>query len=535
MGELVKITHLGDPKILLYLWPRLSNIQMAFRNILLPFLFLWVVSALGFKIHASPIKLDKELSGNLITQHFAILEDFEGTLKFADVVQGKHDAAFQNNNRQEIFRFLTNSPLFLRLELLPGTLEKGILELDQQVIRIAKMQVRSGTAMGPLESAGTSVLPSSKPVAPDKLAFNIPPIERSSILYLHIRSTHPLNFGVRIYSPEDWQTNMRWYDMVLAIYLLVMGLVLVSGILMLRFRREWLYVLYISYALTFGLALLFIYGLAYRLVDVANGDYFIPILIPLSMAFLVELFRRFFKANGFWTRFSWAFRGVSIFFVLVAVVFIAFNPPWTDTLILRIAPILLFTLVVLTMVSRIKGLTIMNWFLVGWLMMGTAAIIYTLIMNGVEGIDTHLKIAPLFGSLGEMIFFLLALNHNSIGQKYQMEQKLAKIKLQLADLEKMHRHITTEDKVSEEVRPPGDGPLLNMYLLNPLTEREGEVLAAISLGKTNPQIAESLFISVNTVKTHVLRIYSKLEVKNRTEAALKAMEMDLLPPKNSSN
>lgn len=51
-----------------------------------------------------------------------------------------------------------------------------------------------------------------------------------------------------------------------------------------------------------------------------------------------------------------------------------------------------------------------------------------------------------------------------------------------------------------------------------LTEQEEKVLILISQGKTNPQIADELFISVNTVKFHVKNIYLKLDVKNRVQA-----------------
>ncbi|NOQ71947.1 MAG: tetratricopeptide repeat protein [Crocinitomix sp.] len=69
---------------------------------------------------------------------------------------------------------------------------------------------------------------------------------------------------------------------------------------------------------------------------------------------------------------------------------------------------------------------------------------------------------------------------------------------------------------------------LNLYLLNPLSDREIEVLYLIAEGKKNKDIADQLFISVNTVKTHVLHIYEKLDVKNRTEAAAKANSMKIL-------
>jgi DNA-binding NarL/FixJ family response regulator len=51
-----------------------------------------------------------------------------------------------------------------------------------------------------------------------------------------------------------------------------------------------------------------------------------------------------------------------------------------------------------------------------------------------------------------------------------------------------------------------------------LTDREGEVLAAMSEGSTNTEIAEELVIAPSTVETHVRNILQKLGARNRTEA-----------------
>jgi|LSQX01.3.fsa_nt_gb NarL family two-component system response regulator LiaR len=62
----------------------------------------------------------------------------------------------------------------------------------------------------------------------------------------------------------------------------------------------------------------------------------------------------------------------------------------------------------------------------------------------------------------------------------------------------------------------------------PLSTRETEVLALITRGLSNREIAESLFLSEKTVKTHVANILQKLNVKSRTQAALYAMRKNLI-------
>jgi DNA-binding NarL/FixJ family response regulator len=54
-----------------------------------------------------------------------------------------------------------------------------------------------------------------------------------------------------------------------------------------------------------------------------------------------------------------------------------------------------------------------------------------------------------------------------------------------------------------------------------LTEREREILKCITDGKSNKEISDGLFVSVETVKSHVKNLYKKLNVKNRVEAAMK--------------
>ncbi|QJI27395.1 helix-turn-helix transcriptional regulator [Pseudomonas sp. ADAK18] len=63
---------------------------------------------------------------------------------------------------------------------------------------------------------------------------------------------------------------------------------------------------------------------------------------------------------------------------------------------------------------------------------------------------------------------------------------------------------------------------------NPLSQRELEVLQLIALGNSNLEIADQLFISLHTVKTHARRIHSKLGVERRTQAVAKAKMLGLM-------
>ena len=70
-----------------------------------------------------------------------------------------------------------------------------------------------------------------------------------------------------------------------------------------------------------------------------------------------------------------------------------------------------------------------------------------------------------------------------------------------------------------------DLELLNSKVLAKITQKEFEILISIFEGKTNRQMADQHFISLNTIKTHVKNLYDKLDVHTRTQAIAKLREM----------
>ena len=65
-------------------------------------------------------------------------------------------------------------------------------------------------------------------------------------------------------------------------------------------------------------------------------------------------------------------------------------------------------------------------------------------------------------------------------------------------------------------------------LVEPLSERELEILGVLAGGASNKEIAQQLFITEGTVKNHVTNILGKLGVRDRTQAALKGRELGLV-------
>jgi LuxR family maltose regulon positive regulatory protein len=96
-------------------------------------------------------------------------------------------------------------------------------------------------------------------------------------------------------------------------------------------------------------------------------------------------------------------------------------------------------------------------------------------------------------------------------------------------------HAREDDKLNTYIRK-----LLNAFdktkpepanaqpLIDPLSERELEVLRLVADGLSNDEISQKLFLALSTVKGHNLRIFNKLQAKSRTEAVARARELGLL-------
>jgi LuxR family maltose regulon positive regulatory protein len=74
--------------------------------------------------------------------------------------------------------------------------------------------------------------------------------------------------------------------------------------------------------------------------------------------------------------------------------------------------------------------------------------------------------------------------------------------------------------------PVKSGQIQN--LVEPLSDRELEVLRLLAAGKKNQEIADALFVVLGTVKAHINSIYRKLEVSTRVQAVTRARELGLL-------
>ena len=88
----------------------------------------------------------------------------------------------------------------------------------------------------------------------------------------------------------------------------------------------------------------------------------------------------------------------------------------------------------------------------------------------------------------------------------------------------------TRRLMEEFVRRPSSGPAEPPPGLDTLTERESEVLVAVARGLSNTEIADTLFMSPATAKTHVSRLLTKLHARDRAQLVMLAYEAGVVAP-----
>lgn len=129
--------------------------------------------------------------------------------------------------------------------------------------------------------------------------------------------------------------------------------------------------------------------------------------------------------------------------------------------------------------------------------------------------ELHLVLGEVTWQLGDPALARRSLQAGlALAERCQVQQAVRELRLRAPEL-------LSELGLEPQAAPAGAAQ-------NPLSQRELEVLQLIALGNSNLEIADRLYISLHTVKTHARRIHSKLGVERRTQAVAKAKTLGLM-------
>lgn len=144
-------------------------------------------------------------------------------------------------------------------------------------------------------------------------------------------------------------------------------------------------------------------------------------------------------------------------------------------------------------------------------------------------IAKHIFFYAAIAASGFILWMMLERSFFNGSISYQVFSTVGGLAILLAGMY-FGRNMFTKTVVQKEIIEKEVFVPFNMHIAenNLLSAREAEILLLMSRGLTNEQIGKELFISLNTVKTHLAKMYSKLDVKNRTSAIARAKELKIL-------
>ena len=117
-----------------------------------------------------------------------------------------------------------------------------------------------------------------------------------------------------------------------------------------------------------------------------------------------------------------------------------------------------------------------------------------------------------------------------LGGETTMDQGLTmRLLARLAEETDRRREPSPEPAGEPREAPPAGPPSAKPAPERPLSTKELEVVRLLAAGKTNRDIAQTMLVSLSSVKTYVKRAMDKLVVSDRTQAAVRAIELGLLP------
>ena len=358
---------------------------------------------------------------------------------------------------------------------------------------------------------------SGNKVQKDKLSvdYKFPALELKNLnhntYYLKVEFPKEANFPFKLVSQKDFYKlridnqsfNSFYYGLVLMVLIL-------NIFFYVKFKNS-IFLYYTLFLFSMTLGMLLYDGSLINIFRTNNFGKHIEFLARLMETVTLILFSISFLNLTVKTP---KFTKSTVFFPIIMVVFYVLFL-MTDKFIFEalgdVLGISVFFILWVIGLRYIKKIPYAKFYVLGYLLIMPVGAYYFLGYGfGVWYIDGNIKLAKI-ASFIDILVFTYALSYRLKIRDEENENMVIELKAFIEN--------STFSKKSE---PKNVEPYLQLLIKNnissePLSLRELEVFKAIMEGLTNTQIAEKLFISINTVKTHNRKIYKKLNISNKVE------------------
>lgn len=349
-------------------------------------------------------------------------------------------------------------------------------------------------------------------------------------IYIKVQSFSFLKESFSIKTSKEIHKQSASY-LILYVSVIAVLLVLATYLFLLFCRsRRRIILYYVFYIVAVILASFFISNL---------GRYLIWDKLPFSntyfegamVMFLVSFYNLFASKATFLKSWSVVFYNINLVLILsypiLFLISILIHNLYFVALISGIFPgIALLLLCVMVIQNVVNKNLNSRYFLFGFLFFFSGVVLRLLINEGLIKHTFKVEVVIFIGIVLEVFVFSYVVIHHLDKEFLKGKENEKKLINSLSVIDELKEKIQSlSDSNENHMQLISIDKSINSFLLTPLSKREIEVLNSIIKGGKYKEISEELHISINTLKTHVSRIYSKLEINNRVEAINKVTKL----------
>lgn len=449
-------------------------------------------------------------------EEISYFSDSTHTLTLENILE-KSDNLFQVNHEKNIDLGLLDDAVWVKLDISNKSDTKNwILAIDYPLIKTADVYCVDIGGKIISNSSGLSIPYSKRSIKSRDLAFPLK-IDSSAKVFIRLTSMMPMKIPLSIRSAENYYQKSSFQLAGYAIYYGIVCLFLLLNIFYFFYLKERTFLLYCFALASIALGLGSDNGLAFKYLWPETplfNNYSNTLFAGAANLFMLLFVRKLLLSKVYCPagdKIALLLQYVTIVFMLVALIHPHRFVVLTGGLLTLIGFPVFIWLGVRAWMADYK---IARYYMLGWVGLALGVTIhicsfFAFIPNEIGSFGLYI------GSILEATFFTI-----SIGVRFKhLKSKEQEFTEKLEEYRK-----NRQKNENSEQNEPKELP----KHMAALSKRETEVLSLIAIGLTDKEIAERLFISLTTVKAHARNIYSKLDVKNRTEAVAIAQKFDLI-------
>lgn len=333
--------------------------------------------------------------------------------------------------------------------------------------------------------------------------------------YLKVDFEVNTNFPLQIYTLKEYGKIKSRSNFLKGMYYGFVCMVFILNLFFFFRMKEHSFLYYCFFLLVINMAIAMYDGAMFSILSYPDHHYVmiaLGLLIPLSGALFAT---HFLQLTIYFPKSKW----VAVFLFSIVIFFYWISIYTDELLYYAIADLTALGILAyywLLGVLIYKKHEFAKFFVIGYSLILASSIFFAMPLDfGINYIDlsiNHVK----FGALFETLILTYAISYRIKIMQEENESYRLKISTYLSkinDLREENKNVTKEEE---------DPELLQLKIRkiaqeNQLTDREEEVLTHLSKNRTNQQIADALFVSVNTIKYHTRNIYQKLDLSNKKE------------------